>query len=358
MVEARNSVFERHPKITALVLIAIMGLLCVALAEILLRLFVDYRIDYYVVEQNQHDTVVDFPYGSVPFNSLGYADEEFNLASAKKRVGYFGDSVNFGLGAGYGYRLSELVQDAYPGLEHWNLGAGLASGIPGKEIGDTIKTFKLSYIVHLLNLNDIHPIVGVDNVETTVVFKIRDIVKSTADYFRDKSYLYNFLRFKAKNVVQRLGFEASGYIAYELWPAQNEDVFKLAIGRLNEEIHLARELGVDVCVILLPYEMQISKNAAAVYRTLGFQWEPGFEQGSAQAMIKKFLTPDAQVYDPMPSFDPYDSKVGTYFVFNEGDKIDWNHPNRAGHKRIAEGFMQSGACGFMTEGAVSQVPSN
>jgi hypothetical protein len=36
-----------------------------------------------------------------------------------------------------------------------------------------------------------------------------------------------------------------------------------------------------------------------------------------------------------------------YFVYDKGDKIDWNHPNRAGHARIAEGFIRSGACGFL-----------
>ena len=28
--------------------------------------------------------------------------------------------------------------------------------------------------------------------------------------------------------------------------------------------------------------------------------------------------------------------VGEYFVYNKGDKLDWNHPNRDGHRAIAE----------------------
>ena len=39
--------------------------------------------------------------------------------------------------------------------------------------------------------------------------------------------------------------------------------------------------------------------------------------------------------------------VGRLFVYNAGDKIDWNHPNRAGHAALAKGFLQSNACPFL-----------
>jgi hypothetical protein len=31
-----------------------------------------------------------------------------------------------------------------------------------------------------------------------------------------------------------------------------------------------------------------------------------------------------------------DNGLGQYFVYNKGDKLDWNHPNRAGHRQIAD----------------------
>lgn len=51
-----------------------------------------------------------------------------------------------------------------------------------------------------------------------------------------------------------------------------------------------------------------------------------------------------RVVDLMPAFvDPANRErsrsaigVGQYFVYDRGDKLDWNHPNRAGHRRIAD----------------------
>ena len=58
-------------------------------------------------------------------------------------------------------------------------------------------------------------------------------VKQYLDYFRDRSYLYNYIRTAAKNAIQRLGFEASGYFAFELWPDKSDEVFKSFAARVN-----------------------------------------------------------------------------------------------------------------------------
>jgi hypothetical protein len=36
-------------------------------------------------------------------------------------------------------------------------------------------------------------------------------------------------------------------------------------------------------------------------------------------------------------------------VYDRGDMIDWNHPNRAGHAVIAKGFLNTKACSFLRE---------
>jgi len=41
------------------------------------------------------------------------------------------------------------------------------------------------------------------------------------------------------------------------------------------------------------------------------------------------------VYDAREAFSGLRLKVGEAFVYDKGDKIDWNHPNRFGHARIA-----------------------
>ena len=36
--------------------------------------------------------------------------------------------------------------------------------------------------------------------------------------------------------------------------------------------------------------------------------------------------------------------LATYFVFNKGDKIDFNHPNRLGHLVIAQELNKKKIC--------------
>src|SRR5690606_40047935 len=88
----------------------------------------------------------------------------------------------------------------------------------------------------------------------------------------------------------------------------------------------------------------ISEEAARVYRGHGISWEAGFLEGSAQRMLVELLGPHMRVVDLMPAFIDLQQReksrrengVGEYFVYDRGDKLDWNHPNRAGHRRIAE----------------------
>ena len=35
--------------------------------------------------------------------------------------------------------------------------------------------------------------------------------------------------------------------------------------------------------------------------------------------------------------------VGEYFVFNKGDALDWVHPNRDGHRLVAEYLLKNAA---------------
>lgn len=92
--------------------------------------------------------------------------------------------------------------------------------------------------------------------------------------------------------------------------------------------------------------MQISKKAAVAYRDKGIEWEDGFEEGSTQALFKKYLDLP-HVYDGRDAFkDLPDSPPGTYFVYNRGDKIDFNHLNRKGHAILTNGLIASKTCNF------------
>ena len=99
--------------------------------------------------------------------------------------------------------------------------------------------------------------------------------------------------------------------------------------------------------------MQISKDAADAYREHGIQWEEAFISGETQRLISKYLDPGIPRYDALDAFVDTSSEerfeasraangLGEFFVYNRGDKLDWNHPTRAGHQKIADLMIRRG----------------
>ena len=81
--------------------------------------------------------------------------------------------------------------------------------------------------------------------------------------------------------------------------------------------------------------MQISDGAAAKYRQLGVKFSDAFTDFKTQKLfIEEYLRwTDTNIYwigESLP-----ERQVGTFFVFNRGDKIDFNHPNGKGHEALA-----------------------
>lgn len=345
--------FEKHPWVWNTLLNVISLLACLAALEILLRLVLDYHIDYYTSHRRVENTVLYFPYGEIPINSFGEADAEFDLTSPKPRIGYFGDSVNRGVGAGYPYRFSELLEQALPEYDHWNVGAESGSGIP-LYMPDKVRRYGLKYAVYLLNLNDLSPATSLSGDAPSNIVSLKMLVKHSLDFLRNKSYIYNFIRFKMTSAMTVwLGFNPSGYVAIELWPSKYERLIQMAMGRINELGQETRQAGAELCIVVLPYEMQISRPAAMIYKELGFRMEDDFLRGKTQSLIKKWLDSQIHLHDPLPHFAPFDSSVGTFFVYNKGDRIDWNHPNREGHRAISESFLSSSDCPFLVRDAGS-----
>ena len=91
---------QRHPWVGLLMVNGvILGALLLA-AELFLRAWVPYNPgDYISISGN--DREIEYPYGTIRINSLGFPDDEFDL-SKDLRVGYFGESVTYGVGAGHG----------------------------------------------------------------------------------------------------------------------------------------------------------------------------------------------------------------------------------------------------------------
>lgn len=341
------SSFEKHPVRTFILFFAFLAIITAGLAEIALRFIIPYDIGYYAAIRDPG--TYDYPYGTITINTDGYPDQDFDKQGTKKRIGYFGDSVIFGVGAGEGYRMSDLIEKEYPQYDHWTFSM-IANGVQDDQVVETARSFGLDTVIYGMNLNDILPTVpngaAEDGAKPPFLFRAQQWVENNIDgALRGNSYLYNGMRTLVRNAFIRLGYSHTGFKAVELFPKENEQTVRDVADRINGLGETLAKNNIGFCIVIFPYEMQISKDAARTYRDLGIHWEDGFDDGSAQDMLKTYIK-TRNLYDGRDAFtDVRDSaKVGDYFVYNKGDKIDFNHPNRAGHALLATGLLKSHTC--------------
>lgn len=349
MVAKGKPWFVRHPAIALLGFNVALFLLVAIVAEIALRISIPYNPGYYIAVKGNSQELI-YPYGTIYMNSDGFSDKEFDLENPN-RIGYFGDSVTYGTGAGFGYRITELLEEAYPDYEHMNFG-GLDLSASAASISFFVKLakrYELDKAIYLFNLNDILTDQAVAGTEKTKVTHAIDWIRHYLDWLRGKSYVYTYLRNLAKSSLAVSGTGWLGYPAYEFHPSEHEEVLRETAERIDLLAQQMRELNVEFSVVLLPYEMQISTEAAEKYASLGVAWEDGFLDGKTQKMLATFIDGDVRVLDAYDSFvDPAApersreaNRLGEYFVYDKGDKLDWNHPNRAGHRKIADYLIRN-----------------
>ena len=332
--------------ITVNILVFIVLLL---ILELVLRWRINYNPSYYEAVSGPN-RCLNYPYGQVCLNSLGYPDDEFNLQSSKPRIGYIGDSVCFGVGAGQGYRISDLLEDHYPEFEHWtfcNIGNAGSKTVEINRNLELAKEYDLDTVVYLMNLNDILPddYREADTGETAHnLSKIKRFERKYLSWLRGRSYLYTYIRNALKTRAMIAGYAAHGYFSYELFPEENETVVRETAQRINYLFEQLQRQGVTLEVVILPYEMQISDEAAAQFQTLGIRWDETFLDGGTQAMLMQYFDDDIPVYNSLEAFQslPGPVKAGEYFVHDKGDKLDWNHPTREGHALIAAYLIREG----------------
>ncbi len=347
--------------------------------EITARVIITYHPSYYTGVRSENKCV-EYPYGDICFNSDGFPSSEFVGAQDKPTIGYFGDSVCFGVGAGMGYRVTDLLQQSYPEFYHRNycyIGDTplLANSVQAMQK----KLKKIDHLVIFFNLNDIAPLEtelldispkhklgthdsvlatnlshkgnpqpvskGVTFVEAVAGFArvFRSKFYPVDEFLRGRLFIYNLLRTSLKTWLSVQGIEATGFSAKELFPQRNLQLIEHAAQTLNgvaDKFH--NEFNVQISVVLLPYEMQISKSAANVYREVGIQWEEEFLGGSTQQILRKNLNSNIRIFDAKEAFlhVKNTAQVGEYFVYDLGDKLDWNHPNRKGHQLIHDFLVQ------------------
>jgi hypothetical protein len=160
---------------------------------------------------------------------------------------------------------------------------------------------------------------------------------------RGRSYLYTYLRTNLKTALESRGVGFHGYEAYELFPHKNVEVLRETAERIGHFDRTLAEQGVRLTVVFIPYEMQISDEAAREYHRLGIQWEEDFLAGSTQKLMAELLPDGVRWMDGrlafldsgQPNKSLEENRLGEFFVYDRGDKLDWNHPNRAGHRALA-----------------------
>jgi hypothetical protein len=342
---AAKSWFHRHPGLALLgVNVALLALLA-GIAEVGLRFWVPYNPGYYVVLREEPGAY-HYPFGLLLRNSDSFPDDEFDLASTKPRIGYFGDSVTRGVGAGHGHRIQDVLETLRPEFEHWTFEAAV-NGIDQKthpRIVEIADKYQLAEVVYLLNLNDLLPTRRKEGGETgSTMRSLRQRFKFL-DQLRGRSYLYSALRFRFAELMLSFGYGHTGWKAAELFPEQHAEIVTETAARVTALADDVAKQGRRFRVVLLPYEMQISEEAARTYQAAGVSWEPGFLERSTQRAIREALPERVATIDAYWAFvDPQDEAgsrrangVGEYFVYNRGDKLDWNHPNRDGCRKIAE----------------------
>ena len=85
-----------------------------------------------------------------------------------------------------------------------------------------------------------------------------------------------------------------------------------------------------------------SKAAATTYRDLGIAFSDHFVEFGAQERLAAVISP--QIDSITLGHSIPEAGVGEYFVYNLGDKIDFNHPNREGHRLLAEELAEAKFC--------------
>jgi hypothetical protein len=349
----KKSRFESHPTLTLAAILVTSTFAALLVCEIALRLLVRYDPGYYSSVRVRGEQVT-YPYGTIKFNSLGFADDEFVLDGEEPRVGYIGDSVTFGVGAGHGHRITELLETYYPNFQHLNL------GMLGKSIDEEqargvlryVEDFGLDAVVYLLNLNDILPDPEETNAQLGRPRPAKRLIRKYLDPLRGRLYLYTVVRNAAKNFLLRRGLGHTGVAAFEFYPERYEGVIRETTERINRLGEALRERGIEFIVVLLPYEMQISAEAERRYRDLGVRWGEDFIRLGTQRRLQEHLR-GVRSLDAAGAFldtsDPEASRaangVGEYFVHDRGGRMDWNHPNRKGHRRIADFLVERAILG-------------
>lgn len=293
----------------------------------------------------------------VTINSRGWRDGEFSLKKPDgvRRIMVVGDSVVFG----YGVKLEDMFPKVFerglnsrgPGrYEVISLGgAGGNTYSQSRIIKENVAIYDPDLVILAFNLNDILPkIFGKNTARSSDVDRslsrsilriIFDVRKTLDSEFRNRSHLYFLLRERMKVLLRQFGIASPTMAPLAAFAMESDSgvaAWRDTSGALLEIVNELKKDQVRFLLAILPVDMQLSPEIADIYRReYGFVFDDSLVNGLPQKIIADFARRHGiACVDLLPSFrqDPQEKKFFRIY----GGSIDWNHPNRLGHKIIGE----------------------
>lgn len=289
---------------------------------------------------------------AVTINSRGWRDDEHSLEKPPgvTRVMVVGDSVAFG----YGVRLEKMfpkvlergLNSRGPGrYEVISLGgAGGNTYSQRRIIKANVAIYDPDLVILAFNLNDILPkIFGRENGHSAgggrSISRTAMRLRRTLDReLQGRSHLYFLLRERMKVLVRKFGIASPTMVPLAAFDMESDSGMAAWWDTREALLEIAEQLRKDrvpFLLAILPVDMQLSPKIADLYRReYGFVFDDSLVHGRPQKMIADFARQQGiACIDLLPSFrkDPEEKKFFRIY----GGSIDWNHPNRLGHKIIA-----------------------
>ena len=291
----------------------------------------------------------------VTINSRGWRDGEFSLKkpAGVRRIMVVGDSVVFG----YGVELEDMFPKVLErglnsrGTGRYEVialgGAGGNTYSQSRIIKENVAIYDPDLVILAFNLNDILPkIFGKNAARSSDVDRSfsRSILRTSFDLrktldagFRNRSHLYFLLRERMKVLLRQFGIASPTMAPLAAFAMESDSgiaAWRDTSGALLEIVEELKKDQVRFLLAILPVDMQLSPEIADIYRReYGFVFDDSLVNGMPQMIIGDFARRHGiPCIDLLPSFrqDPQEKK----FLRIYGGSIDWNHPNRLGHRII------------------------
>jgi hypothetical protein len=212
-----------------------------------------------------------------------------------------------------------------------------------------VATYDPDLVILVFNLNDILPKIfgrktarssDVDRpISQSISRTILDVRRMLDTGFRSRSHLYFILRERMKVLLRQFGIASPTMVplaAFDMESNSGLAAWQDTSGALLEIADQLDRDKVKFLIAVLPVDMQLSPKIADIYRReYGFVFDDSLVNGMPQKIVADFARRHGiACVDLLPSFRKGPQEQKFFRIY--GGSIDWNHPNRLGHKIIGE----------------------